>query len=64
MALIVIPEIYLSKDKWDDFVLFLQTLPIPARRKKQLIVQWTKAVGAVLTRDMVKQVLGLEAEEV
>jgi len=64
MALIVIPEIYLSKDKWNDFVIFLQELPIPPRRKKQLIVDWAKYVGAALTRDMVKEVLGLEAEEV
>jgi len=60
----VFPPALLFKDKWDEVVLFIQALPIPARRKKELIIEWTSYVGAVLTRDMVKEVLGLEADEV
>jgi len=60
----VFPPALLFKDKWDEVVLFIQDLPIPARRKKELIIEWTNYVGAALTRDMVKEVLGLEADEV
>jgi len=60
----VFPPALLFKDKWDEVVLFIQELPIPARRKKELIIEWTNYVGAALTRDMVKEVLGLEADEV
>ena len=64
MGIEVFPPALLYKDKWDEVVIFLQQLPIPPRRKKELIVEWTQFVGAVLTHDMVKDVLGLEAEEV
>lgn len=64
MAIEVFPPALLFKDKWDEVVLFLQDIPIPPRRKKEVIVEWAKYVGAALTRDMVKDVLGLDAEEV
>lgn len=54
----VFPAALLAKDKWQDVVLFLQELPIPERRKKELVVQWTQYVGAALTSDMVDEVLG------
>jgi len=54
----IFPAGLLAKDKWEDVVLLLQRLPIPARRKKELIAQWAKYVGAALTHDMVKDVLG------
>lgn len=60
----VFPPALLFTGKWDEVVLFIQPLPIPARRKKELIVEWVNYVGAVLTRDMVEEVLGLEADEV
>jgi len=60
----VFPPALLFKDKWDEVVLFIQGLPIPPRRKKELIIEWTNYVGAALTRDMVEEVLGLEADEV
>jgi len=64
MGIEVFPPALLFKDKWDEVVIFLQELPIPPRRKKELIVEWTQYVGVTLTRDMVKEVLGLEADEV
>ena len=64
MAIELIPAVLLDKDKWDDFVIFLQELPIPPRRKKEVIVEWAQYVGAVLTRDMIEEVLGLEIDEV
>jgi hypothetical protein len=64
MGIEVFPPALLFKDKWDDVVLLLISLPIPERRKKELIVEWTKYVGAVLTEDMVKSVIGPRAREV
>jgi len=64
MGIEVFPPALLYKDKWDEVVIFLQQLPIPPRRKKELIVEWTQFVGAVLTKDMVKDVLGIEGDEV
>jgi predicted ATP-grasp superfamily ATP-dependent carboligase len=64
MAIEVFPPELLFKDKWDEVVIFLQKIPIPPRRKKEVIVEWANYVGAVLTRDMIEQVLGLDAENV
>lgn len=64
MGIEIFPPALLAKDKWDDFVAFLVNLQIPERRKKQIIVEWAKVVGAVLTEDMVRQVLGPRAREV
>jgi len=58
MGVEVFPPALLAKDKWEEVVVFLIQLPIPPRRKKQLIVEWAKCVGAVLTHEMVEQVLG------
>jgi len=58
MSIALIPAALIAKEKWDDFVLYLQSLPIDANDKKYLIIQWTKLVGVALTHDMVKAVLG------
>jgi hypothetical protein len=60
----VFPPALLAEDKWEDVVMFLVELPIPARRKKQAIIEWTKYTGVALTHDMVKQVLGDLADRV
>jgi len=64
MGIEVFPATLLFKDKWNDVVVLLIQLPIPPRRKKELIVEWAKCVGAVLTEDMIKAVLGPLAREV
>lgn len=64
MAIEIFPSALLAKDKWDDVVVLLVRLPIPDRRKKQIIVEWANYVGAVLTEDMVKSVIGPRAREV
>lgn len=64
MAIGIIPAYLLFKDKWDEVVILLQQLPIPPRRKKEIVVEWCQYVGAVLTRDMIEEVLGLDAEGV
>jgi len=64
MGVEIFPPALLFKDKWDEVVTLLISLPIPERRKKELIVEWAKVVGAVLTEDMVRAVLGGKAREV
>lgn len=64
MGIELFPIALLDRTKWDEVVIFLSDLPIPPRRKKELIVEWTKVVGAVLTEEMVKAVLGKLAREV
>jgi len=64
MGIEVFPPALLFKEKWNEVVVLLMQLPIPPRRKKELIVEWAKCVGAVLTEDMVKAVLGEKAREV
>lgn len=54
----IFPAALLAKDKEDDFILLLQQLPVPARRKKEILIEWCNYVGAVLTHDMVEKVLG------
>jgi len=64
MGVEVFPPALLFRKKWDEVVVFLIQLPIPPRRKKELIVEWCRCVGAVLTEDMIKAVLGPLAREV
>ena len=64
MAVEIFPAYLLDKDKWDEAVIFIQTRPVNPRRKKELIVMWAQWVGAVLTREMVEQVLGDQAGSV
>ena len=58
MSLALIPAALIAKEKWEDFVLYLQALPIDINDKKYLLIQWTKLVGVALTHDMVVAVLG------
>lgn|GEM_PF-4109176 len=58
----VVPAALLAKDKEEDFILFLRRLPIPPNRKKEVLVDWCKIVGAALTHEMVEAVLGPLAE--
>ncbi len=64
MAVInLIPEKFLQKDKQHELIAYLQELPIPARRKKEVLVEWTKAMEIALTKDAVVELLGPLAEE-
>lgn len=54
----IFPAYLLDKDKEDDVAIFLLELPIPDRRKKELIAQWCNYVGAALTKDLVDKILG------
>ena len=58
MAIGIIPAVLLNADKWDDFVIFLQSLPVDAQSKKYLIIEWCQLTGVALTGDLVTDVLG------
>jgi len=58
VAIEVIPAALVAKEKWEDFVLFLQRLPVDVNDKKYLLIGWAKLTGVALTHDMVKAVLG------
>lgn len=60
----VFPAALLAKEAEDDVIIFLKDMPIPARRKKELLAQWAKYVGAALTHDMVVAVLGDLADRI
>lgn len=64
MGIEIFPPALLFKDKWNEVVVFLIDLRVPPRIKKYLIIEWCKAVGAVLTEEMVRAVLGPLAREV
>jgi len=53
----VFPIELLTLEKKDEFLALLRELPIPPRRKKQMLILWCKLTGAVLTRDMVEHVI-------
>jgi len=54
----VFPAELLTIEREDEFILLLQRLPIPPRRKKEVLVDWVKITGAVLTHEMVARILG------
>ena len=58
----VFPEALFRPERWVDWVLMIKPLPISPRRKKELICEWCNITGVALTREMVEEVLGLEAE--
>jgi len=60
----IFPPALLAKDKEDEVIFFLQKLPIPDRKKKQALVWWSQYVGAALTEEMVKKLLGERVERV
>jgi len=54
----IFPPALLAKEAKDDVILFLQKLPVPPRTKKEALVAWCNYVGAALTHEMVKALLG------
>lgn len=62
MSIAIFPPALLAKEKEDELIIFLKELPIPARRKKELLVEWCKYVGVALTREIVEALLGPLAE--
>jgi hypothetical protein len=54
----------MDPERWKDTAYYIRELPIPPRRKKQLIVQWCALLGVDMTHDMVVEVLGEEARRV
>jgi len=52
-----------DKNKQHEFISWLQELPIPARRKKEVLVEWCEAMEIALTKDAVVELLGPLAEE-
>jgi len=54
----IFPAELLTVEREDEFILLLARLPIPPRRKKEVLVDWCKWTGAVLTHEMVERVLG------
>jgi hypothetical protein len=60
----VLPKDLLDKTKQPEVIKYLRALPIPARRKKEVLVEWTKEMEVALTNDAVVELLGPLAEEV
>lgn len=54
----LLPAELLFPEREEDFLLFLRGLQLPPRRAKQLLVEWTKAVGVALSEDLVNAALG------
>ena len=54
----IFPEFLLDPKNRDAFLLVLADLPIPANRKKEILIAWTRITGVALTRDIVETVLG------
>lgn len=63
-AIALFPEALLSADRLKEVEDFLLALPVPPRRKKQALVEWTQVTGVALTREMVEAVLGPLADQV
>ena len=59
----ILPKELLAKDKQHEVIKFLQALPVPARRKKEVLVEWTQEMEIALTNDAVVELLGPLAEE-
>ncbi len=57
-AIEVIPGYLLEPERKDDLIIFLQRLPVPPRRKKEVFLEWAKYVGAVYTREDIEKLLG------
>ena len=60
----LLPKELLAKDKQPELIKYLKALPIPARRKKEVLVEWSHAMEIALTSDAVVELLGPLAEEV
>jgi hypothetical protein len=60
----VFPPELLFKDKIHETIAWLQELPIPARRRKEVMVEWCHAMEVAITSDVMVELLGPLAEEV
>jgi hypothetical protein len=47
--------------QWSALVIYLRGMPIPARRKKQVIVEWCRIKNHALTKEMVREVIGMDS---
>ena len=54
----IIPGELLTPERKDDVIAFLQQIPAPPRRIKQLYIEWCRVVGAALTREDLEKLLG------
>ena len=48
----------MTPERKDDVIAFLQRIPAPPRRIKQLYIEWCRVVGAALTREDLEKLLG------
>ena len=55
------PEYMLDPEHKEEWILLVRQLPIPPARKKQLCINYAQyqGFGAALTKDLVKEVLGV-----
>jgi len=53
-----IPAALISREKWEDFLLFLRALPVDPSHKKYCLIEWCRLTGVALTHEMVEAVLG------
>jgi len=60
----VFPKELLFKDKQHEVIKWLQELPIPKRRAKEVLVEWCRAMEVAVTSDAMVELLGPLAEEV
>ncbi len=60
----VFPPELLFKDKVHEAIAWLQELPIPARRRKEVMVEWCHAMEVAITSDVMVELLGPLAEEI
>ncbi len=60
----VFPPELLFKDKVHEAIAWLQGLPIPARRRKEVMVEWCHAMEVAITSDVMVELLGPLAEEI
>jgi len=56
--LAVVPGELLKPERKDDLILFLQKIPAPPRRKKEVYIEWCRYVGVALTREDLEKLLG------
>jgi hypothetical protein len=47
----VLTEYYFHEDRKPDVIKYLQKLPIPYDRKRDILIEWAHAVDTTLTRE-------------
>tara|TARA_Y100000310_G_scaffold169041_1_gene169061 strand:+ start:924 stop:1184 length:261 start_codon:yes stop_codon:yes gene_type:complete len=60
----IIPDDLFDPDRKDDVIVQLRILDIPPRRKKNELAGWAQAVGAGLTAEDYRKLLGADIERV